>query len=80
MHKDLLRLARAERSVRRHLACCLAAAVAAGLLVLVQAELLAGVLSGRFAVAALFPLALVVAARGLFGWAQGFSRAGRRPR
>ncbi|GAA4195085.1 thiol reductant ABC exporter subunit CydD [Microbispora amethystogenes] len=71
MHKDLLRLARAERSVRRHLACCLAAAVAAGLLVLVQAELLAGVLSGRFAVAALFPLALVVAARGLFGWAQG---------
>ncbi|WP_169982362.1 MULTISPECIES: thiol reductant ABC exporter subunit CydD [unclassified Microbispora] len=71
MHKDLLRLARAERSVRLHLACCLAAAVAAGLLVLVQAELLAGVLSGRFAVAALFPLALVVASRGLLGWAQG---------
>ncbi|MEN3538919.1 thiol reductant ABC exporter subunit CydD [Microbispora sp. ZYX-F-249] len=71
MHKDLLRLARAERSVRLHLACCLAAAVAAGLLVLVQAELLAGVLSGRFPVAALFPLALVVASRGLLGWAQG---------
>ncbi|GGO28800.1 hypothetical protein GCM10010116_57750 [Microbispora rosea subsp. aerata] len=71
MHKDLLRLARAERGVRLHLACCLAAAVAAGLLVLVQAELLAGVLSGRFAVAALFPLALVVASRGLLGWAQG---------
>ncbi|WP_432921840.1 thiol reductant ABC exporter subunit CydD [Microbispora sp. CA-135349] len=71
MHKDLLRLARAERSVRIHLACCLAAAVVAGLLVLVQAELLAGVLSGRFAVAALLPLALVVASRGLLGWAQG---------
>ncbi|WP_169946144.1 thiol reductant ABC exporter subunit CydD [Microbispora sp. H11081] len=71
MHKDLLRLARAERSVRLHLACCLAAAVAAGLLVLVQAELLAGVLSGRFTVAALFPLALVVASRGLLGSAQG---------
>ncbi|MCT9933392.1 thiol reductant ABC exporter subunit CydD [Planotetraspora sp. A-T 1434] len=76
MHKDLLRLARAERTVRLHLAACLAAAVAAGLLVLAQAELLAGVLSGRFAVAALFPLALVVAARGLLGWAQGVS-AGR---
>ncbi|MBB2740419.1 UNVERIFIED_ORG: ATP-binding cassette subfamily C protein/ATP-binding cassette subfamily C protein CydD [Microbispora rosea subsp. rosea] len=71
MHKDLLRLARAERSVRIHLACCLAAAVVAGLLVLVQAELLAGVLSGRFAVAVLLPLALVVACRGLLGWAQG---------
>ncbi|GIH63746.1 thiol reductant ABC exporter subunit CydD [Microbispora siamensis] len=71
MHKDLLRLARAERSVRIHLACCLAAAVVAGLLVLVQAELLAGVLSGRFAIAALLPLALVVACRGLLGWAQG---------
>ncbi|MEU7693393.1 thiol reductant ABC exporter subunit CydD [Microbispora sp. SCL1-1] len=71
MHKDLLRLARAERGVRVHLACCLVAAVLAGLLVLVQAELLAGVLSGRFAVAALLPLALVVACRGLLGWAQG---------
>lgn len=71
MHKDLLRLARAERSVRIHLACSLAAAVVAGLLVLVQAELLAGVLSGRFAIAALLPLALVVACRGLLGWAQG---------
>ncbi|MEV4298533.1 thiol reductant ABC exporter subunit CydD [Microbispora rosea] len=71
MHKDLLRLARAERGVRIHLACCLAAAVVAGLLVLVQAELLAGVLSGRFAVAALLPLALVVGCRGLLGLAQG---------
>ncbi|MFI7029835.1 thiol reductant ABC exporter subunit CydD [Microbispora rosea] len=71
MHKDLLRLARAERGVRIHLACCLAAAVVAGLLVLVQAELLAGVLSGRFAVAALLPLALVVGCRGLLGSAQG---------
>jgi len=71
LHKDLLRLARAERGVRVHLACCLVAAVLAGLLVLVQAELLAGVLSGRFAVAALLPLALVVACRGLLGWAQG---------
>ncbi|WP_328710285.1 thiol reductant ABC exporter subunit CydD [Microbispora hainanensis] len=71
MHKDLLRLARAERGVCVHLACCLVAAVLAGLLVLVQAELLAGVLSGRFAVAALLPLALVVACRGLLGWAQG---------
>ncbi|GAA1300555.1 hypothetical protein Psi02_27320 [Planotetraspora silvatica] len=71
MHKDLLRLARSERTVRPHLAACLAAAVAAGVLVLVQAELLAGVLSGRFAVAVLLPLALVVAARGLLGWGRG---------
>lgn len=71
-----MRLARAERGVRLHLAACLAAAVAAGLLVLVQAELLAGVLSGRFAVAALLPLALVVTLRGLLGWVQGIS-AGR---
>ncbi|GII57181.1 thiol reductant ABC exporter subunit CydD [Planotetraspora thailandica] len=71
LHKDLLRLARSEGTVRLHLVACLAAAVAAGVLVLVQAELLAGVLSGRFAVAALFPLALVVAARGLLGWARG---------
>ncbi|GAA4590753.1 hypothetical protein GCM10023194_48250 [Planotetraspora phitsanulokensis] len=71
MHKDLLRLARSERTVRPHLAACLAAAVAAGLLVLVQAELLAGVLSGRFTTAVLLPLALVVAARGLLGWARG---------
>ncbi|GII00293.1 thiol reductant ABC exporter subunit CydD [Planobispora takensis] len=76
MHKDLLRLARSERAVRRHLALCLAAAVLAGLLVLVQAELLAGVLSGRFAVAALLPLALVVGARGLLGLVQGVA-AGR---
>nr|BFE77802.1 hypothetical protein GCM10020093_004030 [Planobispora longispora] len=71
MHKDLLRLARSERAVRRHLALCLAAAVLAGLLVLVQAELLAGVLSGRFAAAALLPLALVVGARGVLGLVQG---------
>ncbi|GIH93697.1 thiol reductant ABC exporter subunit CydD [Planobispora siamensis] len=76
MHKDLLRLARSERAVRRHLALCLAAAVLAGLLVLVQAELLAGVLSGRFAVAALLPLALVVGARGVLGLVQGMA-AGR---
>jgi thiol reductant ABC exporter CydD subunit len=71
LHKDLLRLARSEETVRLHLAACLAAAVVAGVLVLVQAELLAGVLSGRFAVTALFPLAFVVAARGLLGWARG---------
>ncbi|GGS49059.1 hypothetical protein GCM10010156_04650 [Planobispora rosea] len=76
MHKDLLRLARSERAVRRHLALCLAAAVLAGLLVLVQAELLAGVLSGRFAAAALLPLALVVAARGVLVLLQGVA-AGR---
>ncbi len=76
MHKDLLRLARAEPAVRRHLAVCLAAAVFAGLLVLVQAELLAGVLSGRFAVAVLLPLVVVVLFRGLLGWIQGAS-AGR---
>ncbi|MFD0477406.1 hypothetical protein ACFQ0B_61330 [Nonomuraea thailandensis] len=52
MHKDLLALMRAERSVRLHLGLTMAAAVLAGLLVLVQAELLAGVLSGRFAPAA----------------------------
>ncbi|GIH68405.1 thiol reductant ABC exporter subunit CydD [Sphaerimonospora thailandensis] len=79
MHKDLLRLARTERAVRLHLAGCLAAAVAAGLLVLAQAELLAMVLSGGASQgvvtggvsSALLLLALVVAARGLLGWAQG---------
>lgn len=75
MHKDLLRLARAEDAVRLHLAGCLAAAVAAGLLVLAQAEILARVLSGAVppgAVASsLLLLALVVAARGLLGWSQG---------
>ncbi|MFC0865623.1 thiol reductant ABC exporter subunit CydD [Sphaerimonospora cavernae] len=85
MHKDLLRLARTERAVRLHLAGCLAAAVAAGLLVLAQAELLAMVLSGAVSsggaspqgvvtggvASALLLLALVVAARGLLGWAQG---------
>ncbi|MFF4776925.1 thiol reductant ABC exporter subunit CydD [Microtetraspora fusca] len=76
MHKDLLRLARAEPAVRRHLAVCLAAAVLAGLLVLAQAELLSGVLSGRFAVAALLPLVGVVVVRGALGWLQGVS-AGR---
>ncbi|MEV5414325.1 thiol reductant ABC exporter subunit CydD [Thermopolyspora sp. NPDC052614] len=76
MHKDLVRLARAERAVRRHLAVCLGAAVLAGLLVLVQAELLAGVLSGRFATAVLFPLAVVIALRGLLVWLQGVA-AGR---
>src|SRR5690606_3577787 len=76
MHKDLVRLARAERAVRTHLAVCLGAAVLTGLLVLVQAELLAGVLSGRFATAVLFPLALVIVVRGLLTWLQGIA-AGR---
>jgi ATP-binding cassette subfamily C protein/ATP-binding cassette subfamily C protein CydD len=71
MHKELMRLARAERRVLGHLAVCLAAAVLAGLLVLAQAELLSGVLSGRFALAALIPLAAVVALRGLLGLLQG---------
>ncbi|WP_328808692.1 thiol reductant ABC exporter subunit CydD [Nonomuraea montanisoli] len=71
MHRDLLRLMRAERSVRRHLAVTLAAAVVAGLLVLVQAELLAGVLSGRFAATALTGLVAVVALRALLAWTQG---------
>ncbi|MET7462832.1 thiol reductant ABC exporter subunit CydD [Nonomuraea sp. NPDC005501] len=71
MHKDLLRLMRAEQSVRRHLAVTLAAAVIAGLLVLVQAELLAGVLSGRFAATALAGLVAVVALRALLAWTQG---------
>ncbi|WP_327582732.1 thiol reductant ABC exporter subunit CydD [Nonomuraea sp. NBC_00507] len=71
MHKDLLRLMRAERSVRRHLAVTMAAAVLAGLLVLVQAELLAGVLSGRFAAAALAGLAAVVCLRAVLAWTQG---------
>ncbi|WP_312887946.1 thiol reductant ABC exporter subunit CydD [Nonomuraea rhodomycinica] len=71
MHRDLLRLMRAERSVRRHLAVTLAAAVVAGLLVLAQAELLAGVLSGRFAATALAGLVAVVALRGLLAWTQG---------
>ncbi|MEV7006915.1 thiol reductant ABC exporter subunit CydD [Streptosporangium sp. NPDC051022] len=76
MHKDLLRLALSERAVRRHLALCLAAAVLAGLLVLAQAELLSGVLSGRFATPALALLALVVGVRALLGLTQG-SAAGR---
>lgn len=76
MHKDLLRLALSERAVRRHLALCLAAAVATGLLVLVQAELLAGVLSGRFAASALVFLALVVGVRAALSLAQGVA-AGR---
>ncbi|MEV4572330.1 thiol reductant ABC exporter subunit CydD [Nonomuraea jabiensis] len=71
MHKDLLRLMRAERSVRRHLAVTMVAAVLAGLLVLVQAELLAGVLSGRFTTVALAGLAAVVGVRALLSWTQG---------
>ncbi len=62
---------RAERSVRRHLGVTMAAALLAGLLVLVQAELLAGVLSGRFTAAALAVLAAVVGARALLAWTQG---------
>ncbi|WP_440102857.1 thiol reductant ABC exporter subunit CydD [Streptosporangium sp. H16] len=76
MHKDLVRLALGERAVRRHLAVCLAAAVLTGLLVLVQAELLAGVLSGRFAAPALILLALVVGVRALLALGQGIA-AGR---
>ncbi|MEV6984783.1 thiol reductant ABC exporter subunit CydD [Sphaerisporangium sp. NPDC051017] len=76
MHRDLLRLARAEQAVRVHLFACVAAAVLAGLLVLAQAELLSGVLSGAFTTAALIPLAGVVAARALFGLVQG-AAAGR---
>ncbi|MEU4329194.1 thiol reductant ABC exporter subunit CydD [Nonomuraea dietziae] len=75
MHKDLLRLMRAERSVRAHLTVTLAAAVIAGLLVLVQAELLAGVLSGRFATGALLFLAAVVGLRALLSWGQGIFAA-----
>src|SRR5690606_33630076 len=45
--------------------------MAAGLLVLVQAELLAGVLSGRFTAAALAAVAGVVALRALLAWTQG---------
>lgn len=71
MHKDLVRLALGERAVRRHLALCVAAAVLSGLLVLVQAEVLAGVLSGRFATSALALLALVVAVRAALGLVQG---------
>ncbi|MFC4120240.1 thiol reductant ABC exporter subunit CydD [Nonomuraea zeae] len=71
MHKDLLRLMRAERSVRRHLTVTMVVAVLAGLLVLVQAELLAGVLSGRFTAAALAGLAGVVGVRALLAWTQG---------
>lgn len=62
---------RAEQSVRRHLVVTLAAAVLAGLLVLVQAELLAGVLSGRFTTVALAGLAAVVGVRALLAWTQG---------
>ncbi|MEU8105865.1 thiol reductant ABC exporter subunit CydD [Nonomuraea muscovyensis] len=71
MHKDLLRLMRAKQSVRRHLSVTMTAAVLAGLLVLVQAELLAGVLSGRFAGVALAGVAGVVGLRALLAWTQG---------
>ncbi|NRQ39143.1 thiol reductant ABC exporter subunit CydD [Nonomuraea sp. NN258] len=71
MHKGLLALLRAERPIRRHVAVTLAAAVLAGLLVLVQAELLAGVLSGRFTAAALGAVAAVAAVRALLAWSQG---------
>jgi thiol reductant ABC exporter CydD subunit len=76
MHKDLLRLARAERTVRRHLLVCVMAAVLGGLLVLAQAELLSGVLSGGLTTMALLPLAAVVVARALSGLLQGVA-AGR---
>ncbi|MET8142821.1 thiol reductant ABC exporter subunit CydD [Sphaerisporangium sp. NPDC005288] len=76
MHKDLLRLARTVPAVRLHLMVCLAAAVLAGSLVLAQAELLSGVLSGAFTTAALLPLAAVVVVRALLGGLQGVT-AGR---
>ncbi|MFC6080572.1 thiol reductant ABC exporter subunit CydD [Sphaerisporangium aureirubrum] len=76
MHKELLRLARTEPAVRRHLLVCLAAAVLAGLLVLAQAEVLSGVLSGALTVSALPVLVAVVVARALLGRAQG-AAAGR---
>ncbi|MDA0632565.1 thiol reductant ABC exporter subunit CydD [Nonomuraea sp. MCN248] len=71
MHKDLLRLIRGEQPVLRHLTVTFAAAMLAGLLVLVQAEVLAGVLSGRFTAAALAVVAGVVALRALLAWTQG---------
>ncbi|GII77285.1 hypothetical protein Sru01_22670 [Sphaerisporangium rufum] len=71
MHQALVRLARTEPAVRRHLLACLVAAVLAGLAVLVQAELLSGVLSGALAITALVPLAAVVAARALLARLQG---------
>ncbi|MFJ9584792.1 thiol reductant ABC exporter subunit CydD [Streptomyces acidicola] len=70
MQKDLARLIRTDRAVLRHLTLCLVAAVAAGLLVLAQAELLAGVLSGRYASGALGVLVAVVAVRALLAWVQ----------
>ncbi|WP_405150847.1 thiol reductant ABC exporter subunit CydD [Sphaerisporangium sp. NBC_01403] len=71
MHKDLVLLARTERTVRRHLLTCVVAAVLAGLLVLAQAELLSGVLSGGLTALALLPLAGVVVARALLGRLNG---------
>ncbi|MEV7969847.1 thiol reductant ABC exporter subunit CydD [Sphaerisporangium sp. NPDC088356] len=71
MHKDLVLLARTEQTVRRHLLTCVTAAVLAGLLVLAQAELLSGVLSGGLTAMALLPLAGVVVARALLGWLNG---------
>jgi len=61
----------AEHAVRRHLAGALGAAVAAGLLVLAQAELLAGLLSGRFPGTAAAALAAVAGLRALLIRVQG---------
>src|SRR5690606_12456872 len=71
MRPDLLRRVTAERAVRRHLAGTLCAAAAAGLLVLAQAELLAGLLSGRFPGTAAAALAAVAALRAFLVRVQG---------
>ncbi|MBX6169804.1 MAG: thiol reductant ABC exporter subunit CydD, partial [Thermobispora bispora] len=71
MRPDLLRRVTAERAVRRHLAGTLCAAAAAGLLVLAQAELLAGLLSGRFPGTAAAALAAVAGLRALLIRVQG---------
>jgi len=75
MHKGLLGAVRSAPIVLRHLSLCLAAAALAGLLVLVQAELLAGLLSGRHAEAVWAVLAGVVAVRAALGWGQSAAAA-----
>ncbi|WP_406728622.1 thiol reductant ABC exporter subunit CydD [Streptomyces sp. GD-15H] len=75
MHKGLLESVRSDHIVLRHLSVCLAAAVLAGLFVLIQAELLAGLLSGRHTGPVWAALVGVVAARALLGWAQAAAAA-----
>ena len=79
MHKDLVRLARSRAGRPPAPGPVPGAAVLAGLLMLVQAELLAGVLSGRFATPALILLALVVGVRALLGLVQGVAAGRTRP-